>query len=124
MAMTKKEKAEFDALAARLRMTAALRWTEAVEPDVRASHDNGGKPAVGWMGHVHNGTAQKAWSTTVFHGLGEKENGRSASQGARALHSSRLLALRSVRHEVELECAKRLAAIDEQIEAELAAPTE
>ena len=114
MAMTKAEKAELQGLRDRLALVSALRWTEAVAPDLPAPAY--GEPATsGW-----DRDGLRSWSESHRHGSGPApEPGRSGYQRGRALYSSKLLALRAMRHKVELECAARLAQVDKMIEAEV-----
>jgi hypothetical protein len=59
---------------------------------------------------------EPACSSSVYHGFGNAT--KTTSQGARHLFSSRLLALRALRNDVEDDCAKRLRFVDRMIEAE------
>ncbi len=122
--MNKKETAAFEALQNELRLAKSLRFTEPVRPDVPppTSEERGNRLTVGYDFAGALGTAggrvEVACSSSVHHALGRTD--KTTSQGSRALYSTRLLALRALRHEVEQECAKRLAGIDKQIEQELA----
>ena len=127
MAMSKKEREAFAELERKLRIAVALRWTEMVSPDVP-------RPGQGFTsGYAFNpyGLAvDRAWSTPVSHGIGystpdaQRARGVSGRQNGIALYSSRLLALRAMRHVVEQECAEKLAKIDAMIADELTKPTE
>lgn len=128
MAMTKKEREHVAALETELRTLAALRWTEPVARDVPppANGGNGGY-SVGFQTNQYRlGTdaVYPAWSSSVSHGEGAPPDrsaaSRTGSQGSRSMYSTRLLALKALRHEVELEAAERLAEIDQRIAAELA----
>lgn len=115
MAMTKKERAEIDALVKKLRISGALRWTEEVKPDVPIPKGWQGL-SKGWLPRAWDGTAEPACSSAVHHARGQ--NDKTTSQGAKELYSTRLLALKAARHQVEMEAAEKLAQIDERIEAE------
>jgi hypothetical protein len=118
MAMTKAEKAEMQALRDRLALVSALRWTEAVAPDVPVPAY--GEPATsGWAHNPHAMRVDQMWSESQAHGWGAARGRDTASQRGRALYSTRLLALRAMRHAVELDCAARLAQVDKMIEAEV-----
>jgi len=115
MAMTKKEKAAFDALLLRAETLAALRWTGPVAFDV---------PAPGYGDGYRTGfdiNGNPAWSNSIAHGSGPCPNDgdyyRCASQRSAAMFSTRLLALRALRHGTEKRCAAELLKIDRQIAA-------
>jgi hypothetical protein len=109
--MTKKEKATFDAAIRELRIVSALRWTERVRPDVPIP--KGGVLSKGWLPAYYDGAA-KACSSCVSHNSGDDI--KTTTQGARELYSTRLLALRARRHELEREFAQQLAEVDVWIE--------
>ena len=113
MAMTKKEKAAFDALLLRAETLAALRWTGPVAFDVPApGYDDGYRTGFDISGNP-------AWSNSITHGSGPCPSAgdyyRSASQKPAAMFSTRLLALKALRHETEKRCAADLLKIDRQI---------
>ena len=114
--MNKKEQAMVDDLREQLRIAKALRWTEKVEPDVPIPESS--YLTKGFLCNGYNGDVVPACSSRVSHGYGSDE--RTGTQGARALYSTRLLALRAVRHLVELKVAKVLADVDGRIEKEVA----
>lgn len=119
MAMTKKERAEFDAAILRAETMAALRWTAPVEKDV--SVPDFGKQTTGF--EIYCGAdfarVQEKWSGSVSHGDMPKSAHHESQRGIE-LHSTRLRALMALRHEVEKAAAKRLLRIDQDIAAELA----
>lgn len=117
MAMTKKERAEFDAAIAKARILGALRWTEPEKEDL---HPTTGKTIYGWKTNTYGrGSVRQMWSESWAHGAGEKRSPNGgAAQGGISLHSTELRALKALRHEVELESAEKLAWIDEMIENE------
>jgi hypothetical protein len=123
MAMNKKEQAAMAALQDELRKAKALRWTEPVKKDVPPP--TGGISALtsGFVFNAYSARVDPAWSSCVTHGVGmpAPSNRYSGSQNCISMFSTRLLALRALRHAVELETATKLAGIDLQIEKELSA---
>lgn len=119
MAMTKKERAEFDAAITALRIKGALRWTDEVKPDLDPPKAWGEKHTQGWSVNSYDGSVRECWSESSTHGDGVKPTDskyRSASQGARFLYSTKLRALKAARHELEKQFARKLAEIDAKIE--------
>jgi hypothetical protein len=119
MAMTKKERAEFDAAIKALRIKSALRWTDEVAPDLPPPKAFGEKHSQGWIANAYDGSVKEAWSDSGCHGYGIKPDDakyRSASQGPRSLHSTKILALKAGRSEMEKQFARKLADIDAKIE--------
>lgn len=116
MAMTKKERAEFDAALKEARILGALRWTGEVLPDV-APPSNGSKfgtlskgfAFAGWD-HVR---IEPAYSSSISHNIG-RDDGTSMQQ-PRWLYSTRLLALQAARNSLERRFAESLAVIDAAI---------
>jgi hypothetical protein len=118
MAMTKKERAEFNAAIKALRIKSALRWTDEVNPDLLAPDDSR-HFTQGWTCNSFNGSVVEQWSERSSHGDGRRIPGQwrqSASQGAIDLFSTKLLALKAARHEMEKQFARKLAEIDAKIE--------
>lgn len=121
MAMNKKEQAAMAEMEKNLRLAKALRWSEPVSKDV--SPPSGYQSiASGFVFNADNGSVEPAWSSPGHHGIGrsEPETKYSGRQNPIYMFSTRLLALRGLRNAVEREAAEKLAAIDEQIERELA----
>lgn len=117
MAMTKKEKADFDAAIKQIALLGALRWTSPVKKDIPVPQSFG-ESTSGWDYNTHSSSVNQKWSDSVSHGDGPARTNRfCGSQNGRALFSSELLALKALRHAVELECAEKLRRIDEQIAA-------
>jgi adenosylmethionine-8-amino-7-oxononanoate aminotransferase len=116
MSMTKKEQAEFDRVVDELRLVAALRWTEApAGPDVPPPSAFG--LTLGYLPIAvgsDSARVSEACSSAVSHGL---THTKTTTQHPMALYSTRLMALRALRHKVELRCARQLADIDKQITA-------
>lgn len=114
--LNKQQQGELDNL--RQALAVALAWTRTkpVERDL-APPKNG--LSNGWDARAYGGEyrVDKACSSSVSHGDGWE---RTTSQNPLWLFSTRELALRAVRYELEQQCAKTLALIDEQIAKELA----
>jgi hypothetical protein len=121
MAMTKKEKVKFDSALAEIRILGALRWTSKVEPDTPPP-EGISEITKGWLFNVYVRHVESACSSCVHHGYGQGSLARIGG-GARSLYSTKLLALKALRHEAEREYAKYLADIDEQIANETQKPT-
>ncbi len=128
--MNKAEKAELEVALKARSIAFALRWsdpTQVPKPTVRANDGPGIQKAYGWKVNVHEssfvtlpGDVRPAWTSSVHHG--DCDSG-SASQNPRLLFGDRLAGLRAMRAEYELIAAKRLAAIDAEINAEIREPT-
>ncbi len=113
--MTKKEQSEVESLRTQLLEARALRFTEIVEPDVAPPKDFN-IIVNGWLQHVWDGgwRVDKACTSSIYHNRGGWD--KTSSQGSRRLYSTELLAVRAARAMLERECAKKLAAIDREIE--------
>lgn len=125
MAMSKKEREQFAALETKFRMTAALRWTDAVPFDLMPPAPGSADGEIsGFIFNTYNLKVEPAWSNSVIHGRGYASEAEhratrgSASQRGIAMHSTRLRALRALRHSLEVEAAARLMEVDRMIEAE------
>lgn len=119
MAMTKKEKAEFDAAIYRAELFGALRWTSEVKEDVHPPGFSQYREfSTGWHYNKHRLIVEKEWSSMVAHGSGSEPAGKyaSARQNGKRLFSSKKLALMAMRHAVEKEAAQKLLRIDKMIE--------
>jgi hypothetical protein len=115
MAMTKKEKDEFE----KLKMLLALRFTETVEKDLKKPNYNEDNIS-GWDFNTYSLIAIEEWSSSISHGSGkEKDTQWGGSQNGKDLFSTRLLALKAMRNEVEIQCARKLYSIDKMIENEM-----
>jgi len=125
MAMTKKERAEFQAAIDRADTLAALRWTAPVPKDVKPPQRSS-EYVAGWVFNTYSQVVEEAWTTGGSHGSGpiptvEQRRYSTGSQHSRAMYSTKLLALRALRHSVECKAASDLMKIDRQIaEAEKA----
>lgn len=123
MAMTKKEaeahRKEVDALKLRV----ALCWTPEIKPDIPPppGYDPTNRVSLtkGWL-PCHD-RVEPGCSSSCYHAMGKTTD--TTTQGCRSLYSTRLLALRAVRHQMELRFAAELKRIDEWIELEIANPT-
>jgi len=117
MAITKKEKAEFDAAILAAKTLAALRWTEPVKKDLPIPSSG---TVSGWDFNSYSCIIVQQWSEPESHGDGEKRSNQwgISYQNGKPLYSTKLLALKALRHEVENKVAKQLLSIDIQIEQE------
>lgn len=121
MAMTKKEQAEMQALRDEIRLAKALRWTGPAPTKDVPPPTGWGELSVGWWYRENEQWGDKVdqgCSSSVTHST--HSTTKTSTQGPRYFYSTKLRALQALRVEVELVSAKRLAAIDAQIEAELA----
>ena len=118
MPMTRRERERLE----RAETLAAMRWSAPVPRDVPAP-EYGDPPTTGWDFNALSGRVWEGWSDSSAHGVGRARTPEySAIQGPRAMYSSRLLALKAMRHEVEKIAARDLYGIDRKIdEAEAAA---
>lgn len=116
MPMNKKEREEFEAMKQALRIARAMRFTTPVAPDVPPPKGSGSTS--GWLHNSYRGAAIQAWSESVSHGLGgpDRKSTGGGSQNSRPLFSTELLALKAMRHEMEMDFAKKLAQVDRLIE--------
>lgn len=119
MAMNKSEKARVEWLEDEVRFAKALRFTPHVSKDVGVPLYNEGL-AKGWSawGTGSNPRVQISCSSSVYHAHGY--NDKTISQRPIEQYSTKLLALRGLRNELEEEFARTLAKVDRQIEEELA----
>ena len=130
--MTKKEQAALAALQEELALERAMRWTGPVEADLKPNRDTMDWNLIlkGWDSHTYglNYRVEKAVTGINWHHVYEKSwttkrDHMSGSQNSRALHSTRLRALQSARHQLWLNAQKALARVDAEIAAEQANPT-
>lgn len=113
MAMTKKERAEFDAAIERAEMLAALRWTNPVVPDVPIPEWD--KVSTGFSQNAYTMRVERMWSRSNLHGIGEYSPFKHGSQHGRRLYSTELLAWKAMRAELEMRMARELMQIDRKI---------
>lgn len=125
MAMNKKEQAEFAAMKKKLAIASAFVRTPAVEKDISAPPTSGPtRYSHGFDFNIYGLKVGEYWSGCVSHYTSNPEGGKgyvSGSQRAIDLYSTRLLALRALRHAAENKAASDLAEIDMQIEDEIKA---
>lgn len=114
MAMNKKEQKELEDA----KIAAALRWTAPVAPDVNppSPMHPGERLSKGFLFNAHSREVRPSCSSSISHSYGRDD--KTTSQGARALYSTRLLALKALRHECEKQFAEILRIIDKRIEGE------
>lgn len=117
MAMNKKEQAEFEALRKAVYVARALNWTQSVAPDIPAPK-SGDPMTRGFVFNVYSQSISHALSSTSGHATGCEPPTRTSTQHCISMYSTKLLALKALRHEVEKKAANDLAKIDMQIEAE------
>jgi hypothetical protein len=118
VALTKKDLAKIEAY----RTLAALRWTGEVKPDIpipecyqtTTSGWDMIPDATGWGPY-----ATVAWSEPSQYGHGKYvPNQTMGFRGSKPLYSTKLLALKAARHEIEKRFAAQLAKVDAEIEKE------
>jgi hypothetical protein len=119
MAMTKKEQAQFAAMQAEItRLNGLLKAAVKSEPVERDLKIPSGDDVIqGWDFNKHrtHNNVFKSWSKSYKHNDGiYEENGR-ASQNGRELFSTKLLALKAWRYEVEQDLLFKIALIDDEI---------
>lgn len=128
MAMNKKERGELEEARHDAdylpKLAKALRWTDAKPemdlPKPANGHTTGWSyffSSGGYTG-IHGGIIQK-WSQCSRHGNGDGTNLEHGDPNGIALYSTKLLALKALRAEMELAYANELLKIDQQIEQEL-----
>lgn len=137
MAMNKAEKARMEAalIAASFYRTAPIE-RDLPPPDHSMRHREGKLPAgyglstgsirkwengivisMGWDFNTYNLSVSKACSSSVSHSKGSWDG--TTSQGSRTFYSSKLLALRALRHAIEQDVCEKLWKVDCMIEKEL-----
>lgn len=123
MAISKKEAAAHKEEVDKLKLRLALCWTPKVEPDIPPpkGYDPTSRVSLtkGWLPCYDR--VEPACSAASFHGTGRTTE--TTTQGPRSLYSTRLMALRAVRNDMEQRFAAELRRIDAWIELEIANPT-
>jgi hypothetical protein len=109
--MTKAEQKLVDDLKMRL----ALHFSDPVEPDVLPPK-NFGAVVNGYVFNEHSEEVRKSCSSNILHSAWGWDN--PSSRGHIKQYSSKLLALKALRHEMELKFAAKLHKIDQMIEEE------
>lgn len=115
--MNKKEQAEIEELRNQLRIAKAFRFTEKVEPDVPIPELFSRELSKGFSFNSYTGEISRACSSSISHSVHNDE--KTTTQCPRCLYSTRTLALKAMRYEMEQRFAKELADVDKQIEQEL-----
>jgi hypothetical protein len=116
MAMNKKEKALVEDLKIRL----ALRFTDLVVEDIDfpAAGVGADNFVKGYVFNSYSVRVNKSCSDYLYHN--HHSDGKTTTQGSIRQFSTRLLALKAMRNEIELKIAKQLYEVDQMIEKELA----
>lgn len=109
MSMNKKEKALLESL----KVENSLRFTAEILPDVPPP-DGCAELTKGYLFNEYSLRVEKACSSSIYHSTGRDD--KTTSQGTRELFSTELLALKAMRHVIELKCARELRAVDILIE--------
>jgi hypothetical protein len=123
MAMNKKEQAEFEAAKKAVIVARALNWSEPVARDVFPSSSSAGDVR-GFTFNTYSNEVLYALSGAVGHATSDdKFPVKTSRQNSISMFSTKLRALKALRHSAEKECAERLAKIDMQIQAEQQQPT-
>lgn len=114
MAMTKKEREQMEALLTEC----ALYRTQDIKPDVAPPANGSGEISVGWHYNAYKIHVDQGCSSSYSHSI--RSIKETDSQRPRWFFSTRLLALRAMRREIELKAARELRRVDQMIEEELA----
>lgn len=119
MAMNKKEIVAHNVVVHALRIRSALMWTLPIAPDVpppgHGDYTSGSMSLTkGFLHNAYSSRVEPACSSSISHNFGSNE--RTNQQRAVWLYSTRVLALRAMRYEVERQSAVRLMEIDRLIE--------
>lgn len=117
---SKKATRVIEATRGAMHIVRALRWTDAeCEPDMKKPNRYGPTTIHGWGYNDYTQKVLRMWSRSERHGQGDDPSPfGGGSKGGRDLYSTKLRALRALRRAVEIDCARKLAAIDEQIREE------
>lgn len=98
-----------------------FRLTAQVEPDVLAPLKAGLPPVTGWILNTSSRTVEWGWSTNCSYGYGgvhDPEESQVIGKGPKNLFSSKLLALRCMRANLERTALNELNEIDDWIAEE------
>ena len=110
--MNKREQAYLESI----EIKPSLRLTEEVLPDLPIPKSSDGL-VKGYGFNVYSGRVSETCSNSINHN--PNNNIKTNSQNPMEQYSTKLLALKALRYQTELEVAKKLRAIDIQIKAEL-----
>jgi hypothetical protein len=119
MAMNKKEQAALDEAKKMADLRYSLRWTskERINHDLHPEYK---KTIFGYSFNTHNERIYPEWSQLARHGSGHPPEEitwkTSASQNGVSLYSTKQLALKALRFELEIKFAETLRRIDNQID--------
>lgn len=113
MAMNKKEKQAMEVL----KVKCALCWTRPIAPDIPKPADSHKDIVPGYVFNAYCLSVSESCSTSLYHS--KDDSTRTTTQNPIEQYSTKLLALRAMRHEVELKCASRLREADVMIEQEI-----
>lgn len=126
MAMTKAEKAEVDRLREDLALARAMRWPSYPKPapmtraEIDANKVDGGirygqpqRVARGWFPNAYDQRVTYGCSDGIHHDRG---GNTTSSQQMGVMYAAKADALRAIRIEMTLAFAKKLAAVDQQID--------
>lgn len=111
MAMNKKEQAAMQALQNEVTRLKAWKLTEPVQRDLLPPHEYD-KLSMGWDFNPYTEEVYKACSSSVHHGRGWE---KTSSQQSLSMFSTRGLALRALRYEIEQRAITKLANVDRAI---------
>lgn len=112
MAMNKKEQAMMEDL----KVAAAFKRTSKILPDLPPPDLWSDELTKGFLFNTYSLCSSKACSSSVGHSPGRDD--KTTSQNPRSLYSTRLLALKAMRYEVEKRACSDLRKVDILIEAE------
>ena len=110
--MTKKERARIE----RLLTECALRRTSEVLPDVPPPKSYTDPLTVGWHFNSYTMDVRQGCSSSGYHSI--HSTTKTDSQLPKHFYSSKMLALRAMRYEIETRVARELRAADIKIEKE------
>lgn len=117
--MNKKEAAELAEAKKHALINRALRWTDGAKRDLPPPAYGSKEHTQGFDYNAYNLSVYDAWSSCIYNGQGIKINDsrQAASQNPRPLFSTKTLALKAMRAEIEMDTAIKLAEIDAKITA-------
>ena len=118
---SKKATRVIEATRGTMHIVRALRWTDGeCKPDMKKPSGRYGPTTIhGWDYNSFTGKVYRMWSKASRHGQGDAPSPfGGGSQRGRDLYSTKLRALRALRRAIEIDCARKLAKIDEQIREE------
>lgn len=125
MAMSKKERAEYDAAVLNARVNRALRWSDHPTPTPDVPVPERGHTTGYLFNSYERGRVEQAWSEPTCHGYDAYDVKRrqlaiGGTRDGRPLFSKKSAALRAMRAEMEMRFARTLTLVDLQIEQAIA----